>query len=1023
MTTTASKGSGPQARGITDGLTESESSISGTLRGWFIWLTTHVPSPIRKGVSDAFNTMRKKVVKLYSGKEEEEDQWHDARENLSDQDEQWHDANPEEDLKPVLTKHAMKRKARKYVITPNGDYDPTHFLTTVEHEVRTFLEAENKGRNVGTTLVCEMVRSDPGTGKEVSVEANFASGNRQLFGVADTDTTWTTMTEKMLKSFSEYQKRGSGWRLRRVVRLEVCVGEFRPFSGSKHNPLPKKIADKKAVINMENSDSECFKWAVTRALNPTINHPERVTKELRKQSEELDWLGVEFPTPIDSRSIKAFEDKNGININVFSADETHNTFPIRISGGYGKTTAEGCERRTVRLFLWDGHYSVVKSMSRLASSQLSRKEHKKFVCDACLCAFGTDELLKRHCELCLHHDHQRQIYPEPGSTVRFERHERTQEFPIAVYADFECYVEPLQEYPQTQTQPKESSTTPYQKHSPSGFSYYVKCMDDSILEPELVCYTQQHEGEDVAAKFVDSVEAVVHRFYNRTKDVKPITMTHNTTMRHRAATECYACGGCFTPDDYKVADHCHYTGRYRGAAHNSCNLRMATPKFVPVYFHNLEGYDAHLFVKNLGVTDGSIKCIPKTEERYISFSKELVVDTVEDADARQKKVKRELRFLDSFKLMSSSLNKLAGGLGIDDFTNLDRYYRNAGYTTSQRGLLKQKGVYPYEFMSEFSRLGETSLPSKDRFFSSLTGEHISDDDYGRAQNVWKAFGMKSMRDYHDLYLITDVLLLADIMESFRKVCRTNYGLDPLWYYTAPGLAWDATLKLTGAELDLISDPDMYLFIEEGIRGGISTITKRYAIANNKYMADYDPKKESKYLPYLDANNLYGWAMSQPLPYGRFEWMSEAELSDWKSISSTVGTGCILEVDLEYPDELHNPHNEYPLAPERVVVNKVEKLIPNLNNKTKYILHHKNLELYLNMGMKLTRVHRGIKFLENPWMKQYIQLNTDLRTKAITDFEKDFFKLMINSVFGKTMENLRKRVDIRIVNDESKWKTS
>ena len=323
-------------------------------------------------------------------------------------------------------------------------------------------------------------------------------------------------------------------------------------------------------------------------------------------------------------------------------------------------------------------------------------------------------------------------------------------------------------------------------------------------------------------------------------------------------------------------------------------------------------------------------------------------------------------------------------------------------------------------MSEFSRLGETSLPSKDRFFSSLTGEHISVDDYERAQNVWKAFGMKSMRDYHDLYLMTDVLLLADIMESFRKVCRTNYGLDPLWYYTAPGLAWDACLEVTGIELDLISDPDMYLFTEMGIRGGISTITKRHAAANNKYMSGYDSGKSGRYIPYLDANNLYEWAMSQPLPYKKFEWMSEAELSDWKSISSTVGTGCILEVDLEYPDELHNLHNEYPLAPERVVVNKVDKLIPNLNNKTKYVLHHKNLELYLDMGMKLTKVHRGVKFLEKPWMKQYIQLNTDLRTKAITDFEKDFFKLMINSVFGKTMENLRNRVDIRIVDDESKW---
>ena len=160
-----------------------------------------------------------------------------------------------------------------------------------------------------------------------------------------------------------------------------------------------------------------------------------------------------------------------------------------------------------------------------------------------------------------------------------------------------------------------------------------------------------------------------------------------------------------------------------------------------------------------------------------------------------------------------------------------------------------------------------------------------------------------MKDYHDLYLKTDVLLLADVMENFRKVSRANYGLNPLWYYTAPGLAWDALLRITGVELELISDPDMYLFIERGIRGGISTNIKRHAIANNKYMAKYNPQKKSKYNPYTDANNLYGWAMSQPLPIRDFEWMGGEELEEWTEHS------CILEVDLEYPDELQDKHNQ------------------------------------------------------------------------------------------------------------------
>ena len=207
---------------------------------------------------------------------------------------------------------------------------------------------------------------------------------------------------------------------------------------------------------------------------------------------------------------------------------------------------------------------------------------------------------------------------------------------------------------------------------------------------------------------------------------------------------------------------------------------------------------------------------------------------------------------------------------------------------------------------------------------------------------------------------------------------------------------------------------MYLFIERGIRGGISTITKRHSIANNKYMVKHNPQMESKYNPYMDANNLYGWTMSQPLPIGGFKWMVDEELEKCTNLS------CILEVDLEYPDDLHDKHNEYPLAPERIMVKKVEKLIPNLNNKKKYVLHHRYLKQYLSLGLKLIRIHRGVKFYEMPWMEKYIKLNTDLRTKGTTDFEKDFFKLMNNSVFGKTMENVRNRVDIRLVINVKKW---
>ena len=194
------------------------------------------------------------------------------------------------------------------------------------------------------------------------------------------------------------------------------------------------------------------------------------------------------------------------------------------------------------------------------------------------------------------------------------------------------------------------------------------------------------------------------------------------------------------------------------------------------------------------------------------------------------------------------------------------------------------------------------------------------------------------------------------------------------------------------------------------------ISNRHAQANNKYMNEkFDETKPSKYITYLDANNLYGYAMFKKLPIGGFKWMTEHELQNWRSY------GCILEVDLEYPKELHASHNDYPLAPERLMINKVEKLIPNLNDKKHYVLHYESLKQYLSLGMKITHIHRGIKFEESDWMKQYIDKNTDLRAKAKNEFEKEFFKLMNNSVYGKTIENLRKRVDITLVNSKKKAK--
>ena len=240
------------------------------------------------------------------------------------------------------------------------------------------------------------------------------------------------------------------------------------------------------------------------------------------------------------------------------------------------------------------------------------------------------------------------------------------------------------------------------------------------------------------------------------------------------------------------------TGKYRGAAHKECNRKLkVNPKTmpIPVIFPNLKGYDGHLLMQAMARVRDEIKCIPTNTEKYISFSL------------------GNLRFIDSVNFLLSSLDKLVKGS--DEFPIIEKLMPEE----NKRQLLLKKAIYPYEYMDSFERFDETKLPEKEKFFSSLSGKGITDEEYEHTKQVWETFGCRNLGDYHDLYVATDTLLLADVFENFRKVCQEKYGLNPAHYYSAPGLSWDALLKKTGVELELVTDLDMHLFIERGMRGG------------------------------------------------------------------------------------------------------------------------------------------------------------------------------------------------------------
>ena len=385
-----------------------------------------------------------------------------------------------------------------------------------------------------------------------------------------------------------------------------------------------------------------------------------------------------------------------------------------------------------------------------------------------------------------------------------------------------------------------------------------------------------------------------------------------------------------------------------GAAHCRCNLayRISASEWkLPVAMHNLKGYDGHLIVKALkSEFVGEVRVIPENMETYLPIT-----------------VFR-LKFIDSLQFTPQSLDSLVKTLEIDEF----KY---------EFELIKPKGVYPYDYMDSF-RFDESRLPSQHAFFSKLSDSPCADTENAHATEEWTAFECESMVDYNDIYLKCDVLLLADFFEKFRGSCLAHYSLDAVHYYTAPGLAWDATLRMTHVSLDI----DMYHFVENSIRGGISMITTRYIQANFSTLPVYDASYPHFRLINLDANNLYGWAMSQPLPTGGFRFLQPDEievLAPVGELSDDVEDGYIYEMDLRYPQHLHDAHGYYPLAPESLEIGSdmysaaqhaafpqstsQRKLTPNLRDKFGYVVHYRNLKFYLQLDLVVTRIHRVLTF--------------------------------------------------------------
>ena len=918
---------------------------------------------------------------------------------------------------PIEEKSALNKNVVDYVINGDPLYGPFEFLQIAKPYVINIM-ASNRNIKTKLYLNCLMSRKEE-LGTLIKKFKFRSIGYKIITEATDPHEIYNEMVDEIEKEIQEVeQAAGSGWVFLEVENLTLHTDIWDPIKASSYIDLPKELKNKNAIINMKNEDNKCFLWCVLRALNPSKDkHPSRIDKDLKSKENTLNMEGIEYPVSL--KDINRFEKQNPeISISVLGYSKDERIYPLRISEFTKKKKEDERKHNIVLLLIKNrdnSHYCYVKNLSALLSSQVNNHKSKLYFCLNCLSGYDDPEKLEKHKEYCSEEESIKINMPKPDTYIKFKNYLYSERAPFAIYADFESILKPLDT---CKPDPNKSYTHKYQKHEPLSFVYYIKSFDESVYKSTLRKYVKENEEDpdpiDVFINWLEEDVKIISGLGN-----EPMKITPEEEEQFKQASNCWICGNLLNIQD-RVRDHCHYTGRYRGAAHNICNLKYSKPNNISVFFHNLTGYDSHLFIKKLNTTMGNIDCIPNNEENYISFSKTIKTGEYKNKKGETKDKYFKIVFKDSLKFMASSLEALVNNLPEGALNNLNKYF-----TSKQVKLLKQKGFFPYDYMDSIEKLKDPTPPPQKAFYSKLTGKGINNYNYNHVLNVWKTWNMKTFKEYLELYNVTDVLLLADVFENFRDICLKNYGLDPVYYYTAPGLAWDAMLKMTKINLELLSDVDKLLMIEKGIRGGISIISNRYGKANNKYMKDFNKKELSKYLMYVDANNLYGAAMSEKLPVHSFKWMTNKEIENIfnnQIVQVWNKNPCILEVDLEYPEELHDLHNDYPLCPERVECDRgVKKLIPNLRHKNNYVIHYKNLMQCLRLGMKLKKIHRGIKFIETAFLKPYIDKNTSLRAQAKNNFEKDFFKLMNNSVFGKTMENIRNRVNVKLVDAGEQFK--
>ena len=843
--------------------------------------------------------------------------------------------------------------------------------------------------------------------RDIIVEQWFPSDSLMLVTLQKISSVCKQMISQVLSRYDAFVQTGSGWNLCSVKSLSLSIMRFKLFTGGSKTSgsLPKKLQNCSSLIDPPGK-TNCFAMAVAIGISQRKRNASRSCQLY----EDIVAVMPDYVkgSKVSLTDIEKFERDWPISCNIYGFEK--NFFPFYVSPYVGK------RKFHVPLLLHKSHFYLIRNLSALVKKTTLKNRRKCFVCEFCFTYFNKEEKYNTHKNYCQTKSRPIEM-PDPSkNSMQFKNFANLLEAPFVIYADLESSIDVKI---LSTKKDKTLSTAP---HKTISFACLTVCRENEKFSSS---YPVIYTGKNAIDKFLDCIEKEISRINKILLNVNiPLEMSPTDRFNFETARRCHFCLREFLSCNFveKVRDHSHLSGKFRFALCSRCNLTHAKTKLkVVVILHGLCNYDSHFIIQKLNrYPDTMLKVIPRTGEKYLSFS---VGDVI---------------FKDSFQFISESLSTLASNLrnkGSECFFSLNKYIQDKG----QRKLLTKKGIFPYTYITSLKVLKERKLPPKSYFYNDLAKEHISEEDYQFALEVWKKFNCKNLKDYLEVYLLADLLLLSDVFENFRTNCYKNYELDPLHYYSNAHFTFDAFLRFSGAKLELLTDPNMYLFISKGIRGGLSMVGKRISTANNKYMGEkYDASKPSSYIMYFDCNNLYGVAMKEFLPHSEFHWkenFTEEDVLKILQAPADAETGYILEVDIVFPEEFHSVLSDYPLAPEKRKISfeelspysqmvvtkhnlktcKVEKLLATLMKKENYVLHYRNFQLYTSLGAKVVKIHRILQFYQKPSLKEYIDFNTAKRAASTNVFDINFYKFLSNSLFGKTMERPENKTHVKLVN--------